>query len=107
MRFPRRDVPAAVSGIAFLSGGQSGECASARSNAINSCAVSGGHLPWPLVFSFARAIQQPALSIWGGEDVNVGVAQHALAHRARCDHVTLGGRYAAAMEHEPAVWLVP
>ena len=62
-----RAVPAAVPGIAFLSGGQSGELASARLNAMNVRFKS--RLPWALAFSFARAIQQPALEIWQGEQV--------------------------------------
>ena len=57
-----RAVPAAVPGVAFLSGGQSCELASARLNAMNVRFKS--HLPWEVAFSFARAIQQPALEIW-------------------------------------------
>jgi fructose-bisphosphate aldolase class I len=94
-----RVVPAAVAGIAFLSGGQSGELASARLNAMNLIAKSpGARLPWPLAFSFARAIQQPALEIWRGLDANVTAAQNALAHRARCDRAALKGAYNPAME---------
>jgi fructose-bisphosphate aldolase class I len=94
-----RAVPAAVAGIAFLSGGQSGELASARLNAMNVMAQSAGaRAPWPLVFSFARAIQQPALDIWRGEDSNVAAAQNALTHRARCDRAALRGEYAPVME---------
>ncbi len=94
-----RAVPAAVAGVAFLSGGQSGELASARLNAINVLARSaGGRAPWPLVFSFARAIQQPALEIWRGEDSHVAAAQDALVHRARCDRAALRGKYSQAME---------
>ena len=78
-----RAVPAAVPGIAFLSGGQSGELASARLNAMNVRFKS--RLPWALAFSFARAIQQPALEIWQGEEANVPAAQQALCHRARCN----------------------
>ena len=70
-----RAVPAAVPGIAFLSGGQSGELASARLNAMNVRFKS--RLPWALAFSFARAIQQPALEIWQGEEANVVAAQQA------------------------------
>ena len=66
-------VPAAVPGIAFLSGGQSAELASARLNAMNVRFKS--RLPWALAFSFARAIQQPALEIWQGQDANVPAAQ--------------------------------
>ena len=78
-----RAVPAAVPGIAFLSGGQSGELASARLNAMNVRFKS--RLPWALAFSFARAIQQPALEIWQGKEANVLAAQQALYHRARCN----------------------
>ena len=71
-------VPAAVPGIAFLSGGQSGELASARLNAMNLLARSPEfRLPWALTFSFARAIQHPALDIWHGQDANVPAAQQA------------------------------
>ena len=60
-----RAVPAAIPGIAFLSGGQSAELASVRLNSMNVRFKS--RLPWPLAFSFARAIQQPALELWRGE----------------------------------------
>jgi fructose-bisphosphate aldolase class I len=94
-----RVVPAAVPGIAFLSGGQSGESASARLNAMNVLARSSGfRLPWTLAFSFARAIQHPALDIWHGEQANVAAAQKALLHRARCNRAALHGEYSAAME---------
>jgi len=55
-------------------------------------------LPWALVFSFARAIQQPALKIWRGQDCHVVDAQDALAHRARCDLAAVHGEYTMAME---------
>jgi len=94
-----RSVPAAVAGIAFLSGGQSSELASARLNAMNirfaSCA------PWPLSFSFARAIQQPAMEIWSGKEANVEAAQVALAHRADCNRAARRGDYSASMESKP------
>jgi fructose-bisphosphate aldolase class I len=94
-----RTVPAAVPGIAFLSGGQSAELASARLNAMNVIAKSPtSRLPWPLVFSFARAIQQPALEIWQGKEARVAAAQDALEHRTRCNHAALQGEYSAAME---------
>ncbi len=94
-----RVVPAAVAGIAFLSGGQSGELASERLNAMNIKAkASGSRIPWPLVFSFARAIQRPALEIWKGQAVNTAHAQQALYHRARCNHAALRGEYSAALE---------
>ena len=91
-----RTVPAAVPGIAFLSGGQSAELASVRLNTMNHRFKS--QLPWALSFSFARAIQQPALEIWRGERANVSQAQQALAHRARCDRAARRGEYTAAME---------
>jgi fructose-bisphosphate aldolase class I len=94
-----RVVPAAVAGIAFLSGGQASELASARLNAMNLIARSeGAQLPWPLAFSFARAIQQPALEIWRGQERQVEAAQQALAHRAICNKAALQGEYSAAME---------
>ncbi len=91
-----RTVPAAVPGIAFLSGGQSAELASARLNAMNFRFKS--RLPWALAFSFARAIQQPALEIWAGKDTNVQAAQQALLHRARCNVAARRGDYDEAME---------
>ena len=93
-----RAVPAAVPGIAFLSGGQSGELASARLNAMNVRFKS--RLPWALAFSFARAIQQPALEIWRGQQANAVAAQQALVHRARCNSAARLGRYTAEMEEQ-------
>ncbi len=91
-----RTVPAAVPGIAFLSGGQSAELASARLNAMNVRFKS--RLPWAVAFSFARAIQQPALDIWRGDEANVKAAQKALLHRARCNRAARRGEYIAEME---------
>ena len=91
-----RAVPAAVPGIAFLSGGQSGELASARLNAMN--VRFRKHLPWALAFSFARAIQQPALEVWRGQEAHVLLAQHALFYRAKCNLMARRGEYPAAME---------
>ena len=91
-----RAVPAAVPGVAFLSGGQSGEMASARLNAMN--VRFKARLPWALTFSFARAIQQPALEIWRGADANVPAAQQALLHRAQCDAAARRGEYDATFE---------
>jgi fructose-bisphosphate aldolase class I len=95
-----RAVPAAVPGIAFLSGGQSAELASARLNAMNVRFKS--RLPWALAFSFARAIQQPALEIWRGEEAHVMAAQKALYHRAQCNGAARRGEYSAAMEKTSA-----
>jgi len=93
-----RAVPAAVPGIAFLSGGQPYELTSARLNAMNVRFKS--RLPWALAFSFARAIQQPAMEIWRGEEAHVKAAQQALYHRARCNRAARRGEYTAAMEKE-------
>jgi len=95
-----RSVPAAVPGIAFLSGGQSAELASARLNAMNVRFKS--RMPWALAFSFARAIPQPALEIWRGQEANVSAAQQALNHRASCNRAARRGEYSAAMEKSSA-----
>lgn len=96
-----RTVPAAVPGVAFLSGGQPAELASARLNAMH--VRCGSRLPWDLTFSFSRAIQQPALDIWRGDDANAQVAQEALVHRAECNRAARRGQYtaflAAALDH--------
>jgi len=91
-----RAVPAAVPAIAFLSGGQPAELASARLNAMNVRFKS--RLPWEVAFSFSRAIQQPALEIWKGQDSNVLAAQQALYHRAYCNQAARAGQYSGAME---------
>jgi fructose-bisphosphate aldolase class I len=91
-----RSVPAAVPGIAFLSGGQAAELASARLNAMNVRFES--RMPWALAFSFSRAIQQPALDIWQGKEANVSAAQKALSHRAKCNRAARQGKYSSAME---------
>ena len=91
-----RTVPAAVPGIAFLSGGQSAELASARLNAMNVRLKS--RLPWALSFSFSRAIQQPALEIWQGKAANMAAAQRALYHRSNCNRAARRGEYTATME---------
>lgn len=91
-----RTVPAAVQGVAFLSGGQSPELASAHLNSIN---VRFGNItPWPITFSYARAIQQPALNLWKGEDTNVTAAQSALLHRAKCNSAASRGQYSPEVE---------
>ena len=91
-----RAVPAAVPRIAFLSGGQSNELASARLNAMNVRLKS--RLPWVEAFSFARAIQQPALEIWNGQENNVLAAQEDLYHRANCNRAARRGEYNDKME---------
>ena len=89
-------VPASVPGIVFLSGGQSNELASARLNAMN--ANYRGKHPWALAFSYARAIQAPALAIWSGQEAKVEAAQKALYHRARCNKAARRGEYSSALE---------
>jgi fructose-bisphosphate aldolase class I len=91
-----RAVPAAVAGVAFLSGGQAAELASARLNAMHVRFKS--RLPWALTFSFSRAIQQPALEIWSGQDANVKASQQALLHRANCNRAARRGQYTVTME---------
>jgi len=90
----RRCVPAAVPGIAFLSGGQTGEEACANLNAM----ASRGPHPWELSFSFGRALQYPALPIWSGQAANVPAAQTAFLHRARMSSLARSGVYSQEME---------
>jgi len=94
----KRTVPAAVPGIAFLSGGQSDELASAHLDAMNR--LGGG--PWALTFSYGRALQQPSLKAWKGAPANVPAAQAALLHRARMNGMAALGQYQAAMEKTAA-----
>lgn len=89
-------VPAAVGGIAFLSGGQTPLLASERLNMMQ--LRYGPQMPWPLTFSFSRAIQQPALEIWKGKTQQVSAAQKALAHRAACNSAARRAEYHAKME---------
>ena len=93
-----RSVPAALPAIAFLSGGQPAELATARLNEMNVRFKT--RLPWALAFSFARAIQQPALEIWNGRQANVEAAQQALYHRALCNKAARSGDYSSDMEKQ-------
>jgi len=95
-----RAVPAAVPGIAFLSGGQTPELASARLNAMQ--VRFRPRLPWAVAFSFARAIQQPAMELWRGSEENVEAAQRELRHRAECNRSARRGEYDSAMERMAA-----
>jgi fructose-bisphosphate aldolase class I len=90
-----RNVPAAVTGIVFLSGGQSDRLATAHLNAIN---LLSGPKPWKVSFSYGRALQDAALGAWHGRDGNVKAAQEALSHRARCNGAASLGRYTDDME---------
>jgi len=88
--------PANVPAVAFLSGGQSGEDAAARLNAMK--VRHRAELPWALTYSFSRAIQYPALKIWAGQDANRSAAQAALLHRAWCCREACRGEYRPEME---------
>ena len=91
-------VPAAVPGIAFLSGGQTDEEATAHLNAMN----ASYELPWPLTFSYGRALQAAPLKAWGGKPENIAAGQAAFNHRARMNGLAALGEWEADMEKEPA-----
>jgi fructose-bisphosphate aldolase class I len=91
-------VPAAVPGIAFLSGGQSDELATAHLDAMNKI----GGLPWKLTFSYGRALQAPVQKTWGGKSENVAAAQRAFAHRAEMNGLAALGKWKAEMEKKAA-----
>jgi fructose-bisphosphate aldolase class I len=95
LRCLRRTVPAAVPGIVFLSGGQSAQRATEHLNAMNALP---GPRPWPLSFSFARALQAPALEAWRGDPSRVPIAQKAFHHRAACNSAARDGRYTPELE---------
>jgi fructose-bisphosphate aldolase class I len=96
VRVLRRCVPPAVAGIFFLSGGQTPAEATAHLDAMNRLGVQ----PWPLSFSYGRALQDPVLQAWKGQAINVRGAQDALLARARLNSAAREGRYDAAMEIE-------
>ena len=89
-------VPATVPGIAFLSGGQSDEEATAHLDAINRL----GHLPWSVTFSYGRALQAAPQKAWSGKSENVPSAQRAFAHRARMNGLAAKGEWSADLEKE-------
>ena len=95
LRCLRRTVPAAVPGVVFLSGGQSDEAATAHLNAMN--AIDAPH-PWQLSFSYARALQAPALKTWRGDASRILAAQKAFFNRARCNGAARYGRYTPELE---------
>jgi len=90
----KQTVPAAVGGIAFLSGGQSDEEATAHLNAMN----AAGPLPWNLTFSYGRALQAAAIAAWGGSGENIASGQRAFTHRARMNHLASLGTWDASLE---------
>lgn len=89
-------VPAALPGIMFLSGGQDAETATANLNAMH--AAGTPPLPWKLSFSYGRALQDPALRAWGGQEANAAKAQSALAHRARMNGLASNGKWRSELE---------
>ncbi|GAC1541452.1 MAG: fructose-bisphosphate aldolase class I [Vulcanimicrobiaceae bacterium] len=95
----RDTVPASVAGIAFLSGGQGNEDATAHLNEINVLARAQ-NVPWPLTFSYGRALQQPALNTWKGDEANVAAAQKAIHHRAKMNSLAAQGKWSPELEKE-------
>jgi fructose-bisphosphate aldolase class I len=87
-------VPAAVPGIAFLSGGQSDEQATENLSLINEI----GDLPWKVTFSYGRALQAAALKAWGGKSENVAAGQRAFAHRAKMNSLAALGKWNEKLE---------
>jgi fructose-bisphosphate aldolase class I len=94
----KRHVPPAVAGIAFLSGGQSPTEATLHLSLMNKL----GPLPWPLTFSFGRALQDTALTTWAGQNGNVSAAQRELVRRLKLNGLATTGTYASAMESQAA-----
>jgi len=94
VRTLKRHVPSAVPGIAFLSGGQSPTEATLHLNLMN----AAGPLPWGLTFSYGRALQEYALSAWGGKAASVASGQKALFTRAKLNGLASVGAYKASME---------
>jgi len=98
VRTLKRQVPSAVAGIAFLSGGQSPTEATLHLSLMN----AAGPLPWPLTFSYGRALQEDALSAWAGKAASFAAGQKALAVRAKLNRLAAGGTYNTAMESSAA-----
>lgn len=98
VRLLKACVPAAVPGIAFLSGGQSDEEATAHLDAMNKI----GGLPWQLTFSYGRALQAAPQKAWAGKTENVKAAQSAFAHRAQMNGLASEGRWSAGLEKKAA-----
>ena len=98
LRVLKACVPSAVPGIAFLSGGQSDEEATAHLDAMNRI----GGLPWKLTFSYGRALQAAPQKTWSGKAENVPAAQRAFAHRAHMNGLASEGRWSATLEKKAA-----
>jgi fructose-bisphosphate aldolase class I len=97
LRVLRRTVPAALPGVVFLSGGQTDENATAHLDAMNRIGA-----PWPLTFSYSRALQAAALAAWRGAAANVPAAQAAFAHRARMNSLAAKGEWSKDLEKKAA-----
>jgi fructose-bisphosphate aldolase class I len=98
IRLLKACVPAAVPGIAFLSGGQSDEEATAHLNAINAI----GNLPWPVTFSYGRALQAAPQKAWSGKSENLAAGQRAFTHRAHMNALASTGQWATHLEKKAA-----
>jgi fructose-bisphosphate aldolase class I len=98
IRLLKACVPAAVPGIAFLSGGQSDEDATAHLDAMNRI----GGLPWRLSFSYGRALQAAPQKAWSGKAENVSAGQRAFSHRARMNSLATSGKWQADLESKKA-----
>jgi len=98
LRVLKRTVPAALPGVVFLSGGQTDENATAHLDAMNRM----GGAPWPLTFSYSRALQHVALDAWRGNAANIPAAQKAFAHRARMNSLAARGQWTKDLEKAPA-----
>src|SRR2546421_11271124 len=98
VRVLKRTVPAAQPGVVFLSGGQSDEAATAHLSAM----AAMKNLPWPLTFSYSRALQNPALNTWRGQAGNVSAAQKAFAHRAQMNSLACQGKWRPDLEKQAA-----
>jgi len=98
LRVLKECVPAAVPGIAFLSGGQSDEDATAHLDAMNKM----GPLPWRVSFSYGRALQHAPQTTWSGKSENVAAAQRAFSHRAMMNGLAALGQWKADLERKAA-----
>jgi fructose-bisphosphate aldolase, class I len=98
VRTLKRQVPSAVPGIAFLSGGQSPTDATLHLSLMH----AAGPLPWGLTFSYGRALQEDALQAWGGKSSGLAAGQQALSKRAKLNGLAASGQYNAAMEASAA-----
>jgi fructose-bisphosphate aldolase class I len=98
IRLLKSCVPAAVPGIAFLSGGQSDEEATAHLDAMNRI----GGLPWRLTFSYGRALQAAPQKAWSGKAENLAAGQQAFTHRAQMNSLASKGEWKADLEQKKA-----